>query len=71
MAADFGNQPKEIVAAARERAQSTERTPIRNSRAHEAVTFAKERIFESEAVADERLILRDARAAWNERDLLS
>lgn len=60
MASDFGNQPYHIVAAARERVKSAEQTPTKNSRAQEAVTFAKERIFEREAVADERLILRDA-----------
>jgi len=60
MAADFGNQPQQIIAAARERIQSGGRVPLKSSRAQEAVTFAKESIFEREAVADERLILRDA-----------
>jgi conjugative relaxase-like TrwC/TraI family protein len=60
MAAAFGNQPQQVVAAARERTQRQEREPERFTRAKEAVTFARDSIFEREAVADERAILRDA-----------
>ena len=60
MAADFGNQPQQVVAAARERAEQQERRPENSTHAKEAVTFARESIFEREAVADERAILRDA-----------
>lgn len=60
MAADFGNQPQQIVAEARSRAEAQEQRPELSTRAREAVTFAKERIFEREAVADERAILRDS-----------
>ena len=61
MAASFGNQPQQVVAAARERAE-TAGACSRNKRPHakEAVTFARDSIFEREAVADERAILRDA-----------
>jgi conjugative relaxase-like TrwC/TraI family protein len=60
MAADFGNQPEQVVAAARERAEQQERRPENSTQAKEAITFARESIFEREAVADERAILRDA-----------
>jgi conjugative relaxase-like TrwC/TraI family protein len=60
MATDFGNQPQQVVATARGRAELPERLPARTNYAREAVTFAKESIFEREAVADERAILRDA-----------
>jgi conjugative relaxase-like TrwC/TraI family protein len=60
MAASFGNQPQQVIAAARERAQRQEREPQELTRAKEAVTFARDSIFEREAVADERAILRDA-----------
>jgi len=60
MAASFGNQPQEVVAAARERAQQQDREPAQKTLAKEAVTFARDSIFEREAVADERAILRDA-----------
>ncbi|WP_348266203.1 MobF family relaxase [Edaphobacter sp. DSM 109919] len=60
MAASFGNQAQQVVATARARAQQQEREPQQISRAKEAVTFARDSIFEREAVADERAILRDA-----------
>ena len=60
MAAEFGNQPERIVAEARERAQTQDRRPNEQSKAQEAVTYAKSSIFEREAVSDERGILRDA-----------
>ncbi|WP_035353043.1 MobF family relaxase [Edaphobacter aggregans] len=60
MAADFGNQPERVIAAARERALShVQGTGLRpDSRG--AVAFAKEKVFEREAVADERVIMREA-----------
>jgi len=63
LAAEFGNQPEKVVAAAREHSQSmsTRHTPESTKvTAHEAVTFARERSFEREAVTDERALLRDA-----------
>ena len=60
MAADFGNQPATVVAAARERAQKQGPAPDGNKAAKEAVTYARDSIYEREAVADERLIMRDA-----------
>ena len=60
MAVSFGNQAEQIVAHARSRAQQQEQEPDQKTRAKEAVTFARNSIFEREAVADERMILRDA-----------
>ena len=62
IANDFGNQADRVVAEARERAAALEpnRVPDASRRAQEAVTFAKERGFEREAVTDERAIMRDA-----------
>lgn len=60
MAASFGNQAEQVVADARARAQQHEQQFLLTTRAKEAVTFARDSIFEREAVADERMILRDA-----------
>ena len=60
MAASFGNQAQQVVAAARALARQHEREPESMSRAREAVIFARDSIFEREAVADERTILRDS-----------
>jgi conjugative relaxase-like TrwC/TraI family protein len=62
IAAKFGNQADHVVAAARERAEglSQNRVPDSPERAQEAVSFAKDRSFEREAVTDERDIMRDA-----------
>ena len=62
VAAAHGHQAAKIVAEAREReqAQPIERVPNAPGRAHQAVTYAKERGFEREAVSDERLLMRDA-----------
>ena len=63
LAAEYGNQPDRVVADARERSQGkvTEREPAKMHQvAHEAVTFARERSFEREAVTDERDLFRDA-----------
>jgi conjugative relaxase-like TrwC/TraI family protein len=60
MAVEFGNQPEKVVAAARERAQQQHVQPESNAHAREAVSFARQSVFEREAVVDERRILRDA-----------
>jgi len=62
VAAEFGNQADRVVQEARDRANSMERKPFAATpeRVQEAVTFAKNRNFEREAVTDERDIMRDA-----------
>ena len=60
MAVSFGNQPQQVVADARARAQQHQQQPNKMTTAKEAITFARDSIFEREAVADERTILRDA-----------
>jgi len=63
LAAEYGNQPDKVVAEAQERARmhTAERTPETVQKlAREAVTFARERSFEREAVTDERNLFRDA-----------
>jgi conjugative relaxase-like TrwC/TraI family protein len=63
IAAEFGNQANAIVAEAHQRVhgQVEERSPESSQlRAREAVTYARDRSFEREAVTDERDILRDA-----------
>jgi len=60
VAAEFGNQPRQVILEARQRAQTQERNPDRATRATEAITYARDSLFEREAVADERLIFRDA-----------
>jgi len=62
IAAEFGNQAERVVAEAKERAATLtqDRVPDAPHRAQEAVTFAKDRGFEREAVTDERDIMRDA-----------
>jgi conjugative relaxase-like TrwC/TraI family protein len=60
MAVEFGNQPEKVIAAARERARQQYVRQESNAQAKEAVTFARQSVFEREAVVDERRILRDA-----------
>jgi conjugative relaxase-like TrwC/TraI family protein len=63
IAAEFGNQADKVVAAAHERQRShAQERPAaeRTQQAHSAVTFARDRSFEREAVIDERAILVDA-----------
>lgn len=60
VAAEYGNQPRQVILEARERAQTQERNPDRATRAKEAITYTRDSLFEREAVADERLIFRDA-----------
>ena len=60
LAADFGNQPNAVVRAAREHAQQLQPPTNLAQRANEAVTFARDKNFEREAVVDERLLVRDS-----------
>src|SRR5271170_5546187 len=62
LAAKFGNQANRVVAEAHERvhSQGQNRVPDAPQRAQEAVSYAKERNFEREAVIDQRDIMRDA-----------
>jgi len=63
LASEFGNQPDHVVAEARERSRerTMEHAPEKTQQAaREAVTFARERSFEREAVIDERALFRDA-----------
>ncbi len=59
LAAEFGHQAEAVVRAAEMRARNQE-LRVSPERAHEAVTFARDRNFEREAVVDERLLVRDA-----------
>ena len=63
IAAEFGNQADKVVAEARERAQGhTPDLRLKDTRqiAQQAITYARDRSFEREAVADERDLYRDA-----------
>jgi conjugative relaxase-like TrwC/TraI family protein len=63
LAAEFGNQADRVVAEARSRGLEPRETPQveqRQMRAQEAVTWARDKVFEREAVGDERGIFRDA-----------
>ncbi len=63
LADEYGNQATKVVSTAKERSQSPEfREAVsdRNARAQEAVSYARDRSFEREAVTDERLLFRDA-----------
>ena len=59
MAFEFGDQPEHVKAKAKERACEASQDSGEKI-AHSAVTFAKERNFERDAVADERALLADA-----------
>ncbi|MHB8500015.1 MAG: MobF family relaxase [Candidatus Acidiferrales bacterium] len=59
MAEAFGNQPEQVVRAAKERTHDIEQdVPLKM--AQSAVTFSKERNLEREALVEERDLLRDA-----------
>ena len=60
MAKDFGDQPERVIAAARERALTQVQGTVEHLDSRGAVAFAKEKVFEREAVADERVIMREA-----------
>lgn len=59
MALRFGDQPEHVVTAAEQRAHHSQQSVMQKT-AHSSVTFAKERNFERDAVADERSLLTDA-----------
>jgi len=58
LAAEFGHQPDKVVSEARTRA--LEHRENKQMSAGETVTWARDRLFEREAVSDERAIFRDA-----------
>jgi conjugative relaxase-like TrwC/TraI family protein len=63
IATEFGNQADKVVAEAQERRQSqVQELPAeeRSQQAHSALTFARDRSFEREAVMDERSLFVDA-----------
>jgi conjugative relaxase-like TrwC/TraI family protein len=62
IAAEFGNQADAVVRKARKRRHSQVQKPAaeRTQQAHSALTFARARSFEREAVIDERAIFVDA-----------
>ena len=63
LAAEFGNQADQVVAAARARSLAVSEAPRPEqiqTRVQESVTWARDKIFEREAVGDERGVLRDA-----------
>ena len=61
LAEAFGDQPARVVETAHTRGFHLEPSPPRTT-AHAAVTFARDRNFEREAVVDERALLRDGLA---------
>ena len=61
LAAAFGNQAQRVVQEAQARgAQEHHSTQERETRAREAVTYARDKNIEREAVVDERQLIRDA-----------
>jgi conjugative relaxase-like TrwC/TraI family protein len=57
----FGNQARRVVEQAHSRrAQARHSTQEKETRAQEAVTYARDRNIEREAVVDERVLVRDA-----------
>jgi conjugative relaxase-like TrwC/TraI family protein len=58
--AEFGNQASRVVAEARQRSIEQGVRPPSPVRAQEAMTFARDHLFEREAVADERAIMTAA-----------
>jgi len=60
LAAEYGHQAEKVVAAARGRVRNQELPATPMQRVREAVTFARDRNFEREAVVDERALVRDA-----------
>ncbi len=63
IAVEFGNQADHVVVEARKRRIGQTQKPVveeRQKQAHSALTFARDRSFEREAVQDERALLTDA-----------
>ena len=59
MAVKFGNQPQVVIEAAKDRALN-QAQPGLHTDARLSVAFARDKVFEREAVADERIIMREA-----------
>ena len=59
LAERFGNQPEQVVQAARAKEHQIERQPM-GAAAQSAMSFSRQRNLEREAIADERDLLRDA-----------
>ena len=60
IASEFGNQADRVVSEARQRVNEHSVRPQAPVRAQEAVTFARDHLFEREAVVDERAIMTAA-----------
>ncbi|WP_419806349.1 MobF family relaxase [Terriglobus sp.] len=60
MASDFGNQAARVIAEARQRVNEQTIRPQSPMRAQEAMTFARDHLFEREAVSDQRAIMTAA-----------
>lgn len=61
LAAAFGNQPQRVAQEAQARGpRGHQHSEQRETRAQEAVTYARDRNIEREAVVDERVLIRDA-----------
>ena len=61
MSEAFGNQPERVVEAAKEKMHAIDHDhDARLKPAQSAVTFARDRNLEREAVVDERALMRDA-----------
>ena len=60
MAAEFGNEPQRVVEAAGPHAYQQEQRPENTPHAKEPISFARESIFEREAVPDKRAIFTTA-----------
>jgi conjugative relaxase-like TrwC/TraI family protein len=61
LAAAYGNQPQRVVQEAQTRRVQEHHSPEeREARAREALTYARDRNIEREAVVDERVLMRDA-----------
>ena len=60
LAASYGDQHKAVISAARNRVRENTIQEAPSGHAREAVSYAKAHAFEREAVADERVILREA-----------
>jgi conjugative relaxase-like TrwC/TraI family protein len=63
LADQYGMQADKVVSEAKARSQTNEfkvAKTDRTARAHEAVSYARDRSFEREAVTDERVLFRDA-----------
>jgi conjugative relaxase-like TrwC/TraI family protein len=60
VAAAFGNQPDKVVQRSRERDLQVQESEQMSKHAQMAVTYARDKNFEREAVTDERDLMRDA-----------